>query len=107
MAIKFLFLLVVLIIVASARGEISKGNRILIEHGLQIQGLVSESDAFHLETYKAANYTSICFWDPKLSATSDFLWSRRLENDSPMPSPDNRTLIAIQLADERNLNDDK
>jgi hypothetical protein len=90
-----------------AVAEISKGNKILIEHGLQLQGLVSESDAFHLETYKAANYTSMCIWNPKSTQTPQFLWSRLIENDSPMPDPNNKSLIALQLADERDLNSDK
>jgi hypothetical protein len=34
-----------------AWGQISKGHRILIERGLQIQGMVTRDDVFHLSTY--------------------------------------------------------
>src|SRR5439155_16629585 len=43
---------------------LSKGHHLLIDHGLQIQGMASSDDAFHLETYAALNYTAInCFSD--------------------------------------------
>ena len=39
--------------------ELSKGHRLLIEHGLQIQGMATKDDVFHLQTYRDANYTAI------------------------------------------------
>src|SRR5438477_1202843 len=44
--------------------QIGKGHLILIQRGLQLQGLVTRDDVFHLNTYSNANYTSIHWlWD--------------------------------------------
>ena len=39
--------------------QISKGNWILINRGLQVQAMVTKDDVFHLNTYSNAYYTSI------------------------------------------------
>ena len=38
---------------------LSKGHRVLIEQGLQIQGMVNIGDPFHLATYQGLNYTGV------------------------------------------------
>src|SRR4051812_48247445 len=48
---------------------LSKGYRILLEHGLQIQGMAGADEPFHLKSYSALNYTAINWFantDPKL-----------------------------------------
>src|SRR5688572_17632119 len=40
-------------------GALSKGHTILIERGLQVQGMVTKDDVFHLDVYEGANYTTI------------------------------------------------
>src|ERR1019366_9148827 len=42
-----------------AQAQLSKGYQILLNRGLQLQGLVQYADSFHLDTYSNANYTSI------------------------------------------------
>jgi len=53
--------------------QISKGNWILINRGLQVQAMVTKDDVFHLNTYSNAYYTSIHWlWDsnPSLMGTT-------------------------------------
>src|SRR5436853_354538 len=48
---------------------LSKGNQILITQGLQVQGMVSSTDPFHLGTYQAANYSAVNWiWDSNTPA---------------------------------------
>jgi len=99
-----------------ARGQsISKGNQLLINNGIQIQGLVNKDDPFHLDTYKAANYTSVIYeWDSNVSqlgAAPGFAWSRWVRNQGETPplgaeSQYLDSLVTLQLGDEPNLNDD-
>src|SRR5664279_167234 len=42
-----------------AQAQLSKGSQILLNRGLQLQGLVQWADYFHLDTYSNASYTSI------------------------------------------------
>src|ERR1035437_9058966 len=42
-----------------AQAQLSKGYQILLNRGLQLQGLVQWDDYFHLDTYSNANYTSV------------------------------------------------
>jgi hypothetical protein len=97
-----------------AWGQISKGHRILIERGLQIQGMVTRDDVFHLSTYSNANYSSINWlWtaNPSLMGNAPgFPWSRWVGNESNMPpqsgeGPYMSQLVSLQLGDEWHLND--
>lgn len=99
----------------SAPAQVSKGNLILLERGLQIQGMVTKDDVFHLHTYSNANYTAINWlWDanPSLMGTSPgFPWSRWVRNESELPplageSAHLGQLVTLQLGDEANLNND-
>jgi hypothetical protein len=97
---------------------LSKGEQILINQGLQVQGMVTNTDPFHLSTYQAANYTSINWlWDSNTAAQGAapgaMPWARWARDQSEMPPRTgyNETgymskLIALQLGDEANLNDD-
>jgi len=75
--------------------QISKGHQILINRGLQVQGMVTRDDVFHLTTYSNANYTSINWlWDssPSLMGTAPgFPWSRWAGNETNMPGMPPRT----------------
>src|SRR3954453_10605543 len=94
---------------------LSKGNQILINQGLQVQGMVTNFDPFHLSTYQAANYTSINWlWDSNTAAQGTapgaMPWARWARGQSEMPPRpgSNETgylskLIAVKLGDARDL----
>ena len=96
-----------------AQGELSKGHRILIQQGLQIQGMATKDDVFHLDTYKNANYTTINWlWESNLShhgPAPGFPWARWVGDENQMPAaieqPYLSRLVALQLGDEWHLND--
>src|SRR6266576_3929658 len=57
---SYIFAVAFAAVTVSARAaELSKGFRLLVEHGFQIQGLVTKDDVFNLQTYLAANYTTM------------------------------------------------
>src|SRR5438477_3954323 len=56
-----LYLIAGLLWVVSVRGQVSKGHQILINRGLQLQGLVTPDNWFHPDTYSNANYTAVGF----------------------------------------------
>jgi len=96
------------------RAQIGKGHRILIERGLQIQGMVTRDDVFHLSTYSNANYTSINWlWQSspsQMGAAPGFPWARWAASETNVPpagseGPYMSQLITLQLGDEWNLND--
>lgn len=93
---------------------IDKGHRILLEHGLQFQGMVATYDPFHLGTFRDANFTTVSWiWNSADSWLGDppgFPWARWVGNESQMPfnaeeAPYAANLLALQLGDEQNLND--
>ncbi|MBA3481091.1 MAG: hypothetical protein H0T51_04665 [Pirellulales bacterium] len=91
----------------------SKGHTILIDRGLQVQGMVTKDDVFHLDAYEGANYTAINWlWqsNPEAHGTAPgFPWARWVGDENQMPSageaPYLDQLIALQLGDEWHLND--
>src|SRR6266581_3263563 len=114
-------------LLASARsghGQPGKGHQILINRGLQLQGLSQDDCYLHLDTYSNANYTSIQ-WDNSPGAHSSrpewmgpapgFPWARWAWDATQMPpqltpndgdeTPYMSQLLALQLGDEWNLND--
>src|SRR5213594_3176368 len=113
--------LVFLALTQVADAQISKANQILINRGLQIQGMVATYDTFHLATYSNANYTAVNWlWDsPRswnsssmslLGAAPGFPWGRWVTGETDMPpqsaeSPYLTQLVSLQLGDEWNLND--
>lgn len=101
--------------VPSAEAQVGKGNWILLQRGLQVQGMVTKDDVFHLSTYSNANYTAINWlWDANPSSMGPppgFPWSRWVRNESEMPplggeSANLSQLVTLQLGDEANLNND-
>jgi hypothetical protein len=98
-----------------AQAQLSKGYQILLNRGLQLQGLVQWDDIFHLDTYSNASYTSINWsWtsSPSLmGATAGEPWSRWVSGTTNMPpqsgeAPYLNQLLALQLGDEWDLNTD-
>jgi hypothetical protein len=96
-----------------ATAQITKGYQILLNRGLQLQGLVQWDDYFHLDTYTNAGHTSINWlWtsSPSLmTATAGSMWSRWVSDTNNMPpqageGPNLNQLIALQLGDEWDLN---
>lgn len=94
--------------------QLSKGHQILINRGFQTQGMVANTDPFHLTTYSNANYTSINgLWTSTpswMGAAPGFPWSRWVGDENQMPPQGNEgpylsQLVTLQLADEWNLND--
>jgi hypothetical protein len=99
----------------SLHAQLSKGHLILIERGLQLQGLVTKDDVFHLNTFSNANYTSINWlWESspsQMGAAPGFLWGRWVNNTNQMPPTTSEVaytnqLISLQLADERFIGED-
>lgn len=99
--------------VAFGEPTLSKGHRILLQRGLVLQGMVTKDDVFHLDTYKAAGFTSLCWiWDSNiqwLGPAPGFPWARWIGGPDRMPSGDEsayaENLVALQLSDEQDLND--
>lgn len=105
----------------STHAQISKGYQILLNRGLQLQGMVEWANYFHLDTYSNANYTSINWLadgsNPSLMGPPPgFPWSRWVTDAAHMPpqpqangpvdeSPYMSQLISIEMGDELNLND--
>jgi len=95
-----------------ALAQLSKGHRILIERGLQTQGMVTKDDVFNLDTYQAANYSAIHWlWEsnPSLHGPAPgFPWARWVGDENQMPGapeqPHLPQLVALQLGDEWDLN---
>src|SRR2546428_1421096 len=93
----------------SVTGQVSKGFQILTNRGFQVQGMVRNTDPFHLTTYSNANYTSINWlWDSTPSAMGTapgFPWSRWVNSETNMPpqgseGPYLSQIVALQLGDE-------
>ena len=120
-------------LIASAQpghAQLSKGHLILIDRGLQLQGLSQDDCYLHLDTFTNANYTSINSINsvngsgqithssrpPWMGDPPGFLWSRWAWDETQMPpqvtpyggdeTPYLGQLLALQLGDEWNLNDD-
>src|SRR5688500_14064366 len=73
-----------------ASGDVSKGHQILIDRGLQLQGMVTNGDVFNLSTYQNANYTSINWiWDSNTALQGPppgaMPWSRWVRNNGELP----------------------
>ena len=108
----------------SARAQISKGYQILINRGLQLQGLSQDDCYLHLDTYSNLNYTSIQWVNSPgqhssrpewMGLAPGFPWGRWCWDATQMPphvtpyggdeTPYLSQLLALQLGDEWNLND--
>jgi hypothetical protein len=97
----------------TAVAELSKGHRILMERGLQLQGMVTKDDVFELSAYQDANYTAVNWlWESNPSlhgAAPGFPWARWVGDEKQMPGgaeqPYLKQLVALQLGDEWHLDD--
>src|SRR5436305_1968092 len=88
----FVLVALCLLPAAAVSQTISKGNQILINQGLQVQGMVSNlpDDPFHLNTYQAANYTAVNWiWDSNTAALGTapgaMPWARWVRSQAEMP----------------------
>src|SRR2546430_171246 len=80
----------------SGHAQLSKGHQILLNRGLQIQGLVSTYDTFHLTTFSNANYSTVNWlWaSPRsysgsmslLGTPPGFPWARWVTDETDMPA---------------------
>lgn len=102
----------------SGAAQISKGYQILLNRGLQLQGMVQCADYFHLNTYTNDNYTSVNWFSPSnpslMGPPPGVPWSRWVNNSNDMPpeimqdvdeTPYMSQLISLEMADELNLDD--
>src|SRR5688500_3327382 len=97
----------------ATHGQISKGHRILIEHGLQVQGMVV-TNAFNLSTYTNANYSAVHWqWysEPSwMGLAPGVPWAKWAVDETNMPpqageAPYLDNLLMIQLGDEWDMDD--
>lgn len=111
---RILLLLAPIIVSSEAQPAVSKGQLILIDRGLQVQGMVTRDDVFHLNIYSNANYTSVHWlWDSnpsQLGVTPGFPWSRWAGDETRVPpltgeAASMSQLVSLQLGDEWELND--
>jgi hypothetical protein len=100
---------------AQAPAALPKGHRLLIEHGLQIQGMATKDDVFHLATYRDANYTAINWlFESNVALHGEapgFAWARWVGDEAQMPPRAGQNeerympqLVALSLGDEKDLN---
>src|ERR1044071_5064791 len=92
-------LFAVLFCAPPGQAQISKGHQILIDRGLQLQGLSQDDVYLHLDTYSNANYTSINWVNnvngsgqtvhssrpPWMGDPPGFLWARWCWDETQMP----------------------
>src|SRR3954464_12423292 len=79
----------------SAHSQVGKGQQILLNRGLQIQGLSTPDNYLHLDTYSNANYTTLG-WSGDASGNvgmisyfegplPGFPWGRWVSDQANMP----------------------
>src|SRR2546430_9314529 len=89
------FATVMLVVPLSVYAQVSKGQQILLNRGLQIQGLSTPDNYLHLDTYSNANYTSLA-WSGDASGNAGlisdfegplpgFPWGRWVGDTTSMP----------------------
>jgi len=118
---------VLLLLPVFSQAQLSKGSQIILNRGLQLQGLSQDDCYLHLDTFSNANYTAIHWINSVSPAHSSrpewmgnppgFPWARWVGDETQLP-PQSATpfdgsetpylgqLLALQLGDEWNLNDD-
>lgn len=128
-------ILALLIFTFNSPAQVSKGHQVLIDRGLQLQGLCVDDNYVTINTYTNANYSSFCWLNEysvdtngQVTATHssrpDWMgtppgilpWGRWVRHESLLPphvtpyggdeTPFMSQLISLQLGDEWNLNDD-
>lgn len=104
--------------VASSRAQFSKGYQILLNRGLQIEGLSEWDDYWHMNTFTNMYYTSANWgysWNPSLLGPAPGVpWSRWVSSSNDMPpevengvdeTPYMSQLISLEMGDEYDLTD--
>ena len=85
----YLVILLLSLLPNGTRAAVSKGHLILIDRGLQVQGMVTRDDVFHLNTCSNANYSSVHWlWDSspsQLGVAPGFPWSRWAGDETKVP----------------------
>jgi hypothetical protein len=113
-----------------ASAQLGKGFMILLNRGLQVEGLITSDNYFHPDTFSNANYTAVNFGfnsSGNLGPISVFigdppgsLWARWASDSNNMPTqgfngngtsrtneiPYTNQLVTLQLGDEWDLNND-
>lgn len=109
---------------------LDKGHQIILNRGIQLQGLVITYDVFHLSTFQAGNFTTLHWnWDSVpswMGAAPGLQWGRWARCQAEMPPmgagvarscpggsgtttesevPYASNLVFAQIGDEQNLND--
>lgn len=122
-----LIICVLLLAPTASKAQIGKGAQIILNRGIQLQGLSQDDCYLHLDTFSNANYTAI-HWingtNPAHSSRPEWMgsppgfpWARWAGDETQMPpqvatpydgdeTPYLGQLLALQLGDEWNLNDD-
>jgi len=113
---RVLALLILLFASLPARGEISKADRIFMKNGLYIHALCFDDHLLHLPTLKDCGFTGVT-WPFKsnmsqLGPPPGIPWCRWTTSDEEFDitseeKPYESNLVALQLRDEQNLNDEK
>ena len=102
---------------STAPAQVSRGQQLTIDHGLQLQPVVTLGDLFHHQTVIDANYTATLWaWDSNTSehgAAPGFPWARWVRSPAEMPprpgyneEPYMSKLVSLQIGDEYDLNND-
>ncbi|MGZ5565798.1 MAG: hypothetical protein ACXWKG_02185 [Limisphaerales bacterium] len=110
-------LVIVLSLATNSHAQLSKGFQILLTRGLQMQGLSQWADFWTYSTYTNANYSSVNWGSQSRpeSMAPGMAWSRWATDETQMPpqdlgngdeTPIMPQLFALQLGDEKELNDD-
>ncbi len=106
----------------TGQAQLSKATQILLNRGVELQGMVQFNDVFTLATYSNANYTSVNWFNPGyqplLGPAPGFPWGRWVSGPTNMPpqdaynqlgfnaeTPCMSQLVDLELGDELNLND--
>jgi hypothetical protein len=101
--------------VASRAEDLSKADRYFLQHGLAVHALCFPDQALHLKTLHDCGFTGVT-WPGKsnmsqLGPPPGVPWCKWMTGDelalTPAEQPYAQNLIALQLRDEQNLNDDK
>lgn len=93
-----------------AEAAIGKGQQIIVERGLQIQGMITKDNGFDLSAYQNAKYnTTNWLWEtPGAGPPAGFPWARWVGDETKMPAGAElaqlNELVSLQLGDEWDLN---
>lgn len=99
---------------ATSPQTLGKGHRIILEHGIQLHGMVSDFDPFHLDTWQDLGFTAVhFFWDSQVSwlgPAPGIPWCRWARSPAETPpiageAPYMPQMLALQIGDEQDLND--